>query len=123
MTKANDQLKALLKAHARPKQPSKYRATRTEVDGHMFASKKEAFRYCALKLLQQRGVIADLELQPKYDLIVNGLKICRYIGDFLYYDNEKQTMVWEDVKGVKTPAYVIKRNLMKAVHGIDITEV
>ena len=32
-------------------------------------------------------------------------------------------MVLEDVKGVKTAVYKLKKRLMLAVHGIDITEV
>ena len=47
----------------------KYRSKRTVVDGITFDSKKEANRYCELKLLEKSGEIKNLELQKKYILI------------------------------------------------------
>jgi hypothetical protein len=100
--------------------PSKYKAKRTEVDGIVFASKREATRYQDLKVMQQHGLISGLTLQPKYPLEVNGVKICTYIADFLYFENGER--ITEDTKGVKTPAYKLKRKLMLAIYGIAIRE-
>jgi hypothetical protein len=36
---------------------------------------------------------------------------------------ENGVTVVEDVKGVKTPIYRLKKKLVKATHGIEITEV
>lgn len=47
---------------------SKYKARKTVVDGISFDSRKEANKYCELKLLKQAGVIADFELQPEFEL-------------------------------------------------------
>lgn len=107
---------------------SKYGNKRTEVDGIVFASKKEAARYQELRLLEKAGKISTLVLQPRFDLKVNGFKVCTYVGDFLYNDlGGKGSGAWisvlEDVKGVKTPAYRLKKKLMKAVLGIEIQEV
>lgn len=101
---------------------SKYGAKAVMIDGHRFASKKEAGRYAELRLLQQAGVIADLVLQPRFDLVVNGQKICRYFADFRYTDGGVDVV--EDVKsqGTKTPVYRLKRKLMKACHGIEVRE-
>jgi hypothetical protein len=55
---------------------NKYRAVKTEVDGIMFDSKKEAGRYVELKKRLDAGIIQDLKLQPKFDCIINGKKIC-----------------------------------------------
>lgn len=95
---------------------SKYNAVRTEVDGIKFASKGEARRYSELKILQEQGHISELTLQPKFDYIVNGMKICRYIGDFQYKDSDGKWIV-EDKKGFLTPEYKIKRALFLALFG------
>lgn len=102
--------------------PSKYRAVRTQVDGITFASKAEAARYQELRLLVRAGEICDLELQPSYPLVFNATKIGRYVGDFRYVTSHGATVV-EDVKGVKTPVYRLKKKLMLAIHGVQISEV
>ncbi len=90
------------------------------VDGIVFASKKEATRYGELKILQRQGVIINLRLQPKYDCIVNGKKICGYVADFLYETPEGEVV--EDVKGFKTRIYRLKKKLVEALYGFEITE-
>lgn len=99
---------------------NKYRAKRTEVNGHVFASKREAARYQDLLLLERAGEISGLELQPKYDLIVNGIKVGRFTGDFRYL--EKNELVVEDSKGYKVRDYPIRKKLMLACYGIKIRE-
>lgn len=76
-------------------------------------------------MLERGGQISTLEQQPRYDFQLNGIKICRYVGDWRY--RERIGKLWgevivEDSKGVKTQAYVIKRKLMKAFYDIDIRE-
>lgn len=44
-----------------------------------------------------------------------------YYADFVYKMDRQ--LVVEDVKGYKTPEYVIKRKLMLSVYGIQIHEV
>ena len=101
---------------------SKYNAKATEIDGVKFASKKEARRFSELQLLQRAGEIADLELQPRFMLHVNGRLICDYIADFSYIEKGRQVV--EDVKGYKGGAawriFRLKQKLMKAVHDIDV---
>ncbi|KKM12235.1 hypothetical protein LCGC14_1720230 [marine sediment metagenome] len=118
------------------KQP-KYRAKKTVVDGIKFQSIKESVRYQELKLLQRGGVICNLELQPRYDVVVNGHKICYYLADFRYWDIEKGAEVIEDVKAMpktakgqkafkSTPAwrmYRLKKKLVEALYPIEIIEV
>lgn len=99
---------------------SKYKAQPTIVDNLRFASKKEARRYSELVMLQKAKVISDLRLQEAFDLHVNGILVCRYVADFSYMENGKRVI--EDAKGVRTPIYTLKRNLMQAIHGIVITE-
>jgi len=101
---------------------SKYRAKRTTIDGITFASKAESRRYLHLKDMEKRGEIQDLELQPRFRLEVNGVKICDYIADFRYVETETGETIIDDTKGVITPQYRIKRNLMLALYGITIRE-
>lgn len=103
---------------------NKYRNKRTLLDGILFDSKKEASRYGQLKLGELGGVVRNLRVQVPYKLKVNGQLICTYRADFVYEDkfgrNWKEIV--EDVKGVKTRDYVLKRKLMKAIYGIEIRE-
>lgn len=99
---------------------SKYGAKKTVVDGIKFDSMAEAARYGALKIIQAAGLISELRLQVRYDITVNGKKICRYIADFVYIENGKEVV--EDVKGMKTPVYNLKKKLMEAVHRVVIFE-
>ena len=99
---------------------NKYKAVKTVVDGIKFDSKKEARRYGQLKLLVKAGEISELKLQPRFDLIVDGTKCGFYKADFEYIEGGK--VVIEDVKGMKTPVYNLKKKLVKAIHGVDIFE-
>jgi hypothetical protein len=104
----------------------KYGAVPTLVDGIKFASKKEAARYRELKLLVLAGAIRDLQLQPRFVLTVQGVTIGKYIGDFRYEELTETGGRWdtvvEDVKGVKTPIYRLKKRIVEALYGIDIRE-
>jgi len=97
---------------------SKYGNRKTVVDGITFASAKEAKRFGELKLLEKAGVIADLTLQPRFPLKVNGLLICTYVGDFTYRSDGASVV--EDSKGFITPEFRLKKKLMLAVHGIEV---
>jgi len=109
---------------------NKYKAIKTEVDGIVFDSKKEAARYSVLKMMQKAGQISRLELQPVFKIEINGKKICTYKADFQYIDKNIRgmdgqygAMVVEDVKGMKTPVYRLKKKLVEASYpGTVITE-
>lgn len=99
---------------------NKYNAKKTVVDKIKFDSKKEAKRYVDLKILERLKMISNLELQPRYDLIINGVKCGFYKADFRYVNNG--ITIVEDVKGMKTPIYNLKKKLVKAIYNIDIFE-
>lgn len=116
------------------KSKNKYGAKKVTVDGIQFDSRKEANRYCELKLLERCGAITDLELQKEFELIpaqrIDGKVIERavkYKADFVYKENGK--IIVEDVKGYRDPSsagyakFVLKRKLMLFVHGIRVREV
>lgn len=100
---------------------SKYRNIKTMAFGILFDSKKEAERYMVLRSLQDERKISDLKLQQAYPVIINGVKICDYRADFEYYTNDGSHVV-EDVKGMKTPVYNLKKKLIRAVYGFVIKE-
>ncbi len=95
---------------------------RRTVDGIVFASIKEANRYGELKLMQDYGEIAHLELQPKFPLEVCGTVVANYIADFRYVDCRGKNTIIEDVKGVRTPVYKLKKKLVEAIYDIRIKE-
>jgi hypothetical protein len=104
---------------------TKYRNRKTTYKGIGFASQKEENRYRELELLERAGLIRGIELQPRYDLIVNGHKLGFYRGDFRYKDVATDTVVLEDVKSpvTKTAVYQLKKKLVKALYSIEIIEV
>ena len=101
---------------------SKYGASKTECDGIVFDSKKEAERYKVLKLLLKAGAIGLLELQVPYELNEGGSHSLKYIADFVYVDAITGKSIVEDTKGFKTREYLKKKKLMLRVHGIKIKE-
>ena len=104
---------------------SKYGNRRADSrDGHSFVSKRERDRYEELVILQAAGGITGLGLQPRYPLVVNGVKICTYVADFAYHEPHHPFThpIVEDVKGHRTQVYLMKRRLMLALYGIEILE-
>ena len=110
---------------------NKYGAKKVVVDGEVFDSRKEYYRWCDLKLLERAGKISDLKRQVKYVLIPSqrqdGKLIERevsYIADFEYVENGLKVV--EDVKGYKRGAayqlFSIKRKLMLHLFGIRVKE-
>ena len=107
---------------------SKYHSRKVTVDGVTFDSRKEAHRYSELLLLERAGAIQNLQRQVKYELIpsqrIDGTVVerpCSYKADFVY-EKDGKTVV-EDVKGMRTKEYIIKRKLMLKEHSIQINEV
>lgn len=105
---------------------NKYRNKITELDGIKFHSRKEATRYSQLKMYEKGGLIKDLRLQVKYELIpkltINGKneRAISYVADFVYIDTVHNNEVVEDVKGMQTDIFKIKYRLMKLIHNIDV---
>ena len=98
---------------------TKYNNKKTYIDDIAFDSKAEANRYCELKLLEKTGQIEELTLQPKF-LLQNSFKKngkthrqINYIADFMYWDCKNKKTIIEDVKGMKTEVYKIKKKLFE----------
>ncbi len=123
----------------------KYGNAKSEVDGELFDSRKEARRYIELQWLLKAGTIKDLRRQVRFLLIPaqrepdiigprGGRKPGKliekevaYMADFVYTDTETGETVVEDVKGYKGggayAVFSLKRKLMLHVHGIRIREI
>ena len=109
---------------------SKYHSRKITVDGVSYDSKKEYNRYRELSMLEDAGIIHDLKRQVKFELLpsqrdlTTGKVIERpvsYIADFVYFEGER--LIVEDVKGIRTKDYILKRKMLLYFHGIRIKEV
>lgn len=123
----------------------KYHNKKIAVNGITFDSRKEAERWLELSILKKAGEISGLQRQVKFLLIrsqreepsekyLKGRKKGQfkpgkllekevsYYADFAYFDKEGKLIV-EDVKGVRTEVYKIKRKLMLERYGIRIREI
>lgn len=117
---------------------SKYLNRKVVNKDGVFDSRKEYKRWCELKLLEQAGQIKDLQRQVYIELIpavrepdkvgkrggrIRGKVIERkvnYIADFVYIENGQKIV--EDVKGVRTKDYILKRKILLWRYGIRIKE-
>lgn len=105
---------------------SKYHAKKTCVDGIVFDSKREADRYLVLKSMEEDGAIEDLRRQVRYELVpafnVDGrhYRPVYYVADFVYREDGKEIV--EDVKGMVTDVYRLKRKLVAYRYGMNIRE-
>lgn len=109
---------------------SKYHSRKITVDGVSYDSKKEYNRYRELSMLEDAGIIHDLKRQVKFELLpsqrdlITGKVIERpvsYIADFVYFEGDR--LIVEDVKGIRTKDYILKRKMLLYFHGIRIKEV
>ena len=129
------------------KYANKYYNIKTKTtDGLVFDSLKEARRWEQLLLLQKAGEISNLERQVAYELLPNqyesyerfskkgerlkdGERLVEkkvvYYADFVYVDTKTGERIVEDSKSpaTRTKEYIIKRKLMRLIHGIKIREV
>lgn len=96
----------------------KFNASPTVVDGIRFDSRAEAREFQRLRQLEDAGKIGDLRLQPKFDCIVNGKKICAYKADFSYRQGGRLRVT--DIKGVRTQRFNVVKKLVEALHGVEI---
>ena len=94
---------------------TKYSAIRTRcASDHLHDSKMEAKRCDQLVALESEGKISRLEQQPEFRVEINGKLICRYVADFAWFTADCRVI--EDVKGMATPVFNLKRKLVEAAH-------
>lgn len=104
---------------------TKYRNRKTEVDGVVFDSAKEAKRWHELKLLERIGEITDLKRQVPFPLVVNDVQVAKLIADFTY-STKSGLQIVEDTKSDMTrklPVWRLKSKMFAAQYGFQVTEV
>lgn len=109
---------------------SKFNNVKVDIDGHNFDSKKEAEFYGQLKIKKNAGLIKDFQMQVRYDIIVNRIMIGKYFLDFLVENNDG-SIEYIDIKGkdsktnkfIKTGVFALKKRLVEAIYGINISMV
>jgi hypothetical protein len=97
-----------------------------------YHSRKEHDRAVSLKLMEKAGDIYDLAEQVPFELVPPQPRTASaeperpvvYYADFVFKDRQGNLHV-EDVKSpaTRTPDYIIKRKLMRHVHGIVVEEI
>ena len=119
------------------KKRHKYGAKRATLDGYKFDSQAERDRYAVLRQMEVARQISDLQVHPRFPLVVNGRRCGLYEADFAYLEPRAMkrpnvidmggdpmphipgvttVRVIEDVKGVATAEYKIKRELFLALY-------
>lgn len=108
-----------------PQKPRKYRNTPTTVNGLVFDSKREAERYGELVVAERAGEIKNLEVHPRFPLVIHEQDCGAYVADFSYVTRDGLPVI-EDVKSPATrklPTYRLKARMVWALYGLKVREV
>lgn len=102
---------------------NKYKNKKVTVNGITYDSIKECNRHQELILCERAGFIAELKHQVPFILFEKSEhgRVVKYIADFTYKMPDGRLVV-EDVKGVKTDVYKLKKRIMAEKYGINIKE-
>ncbi len=108
---------------------NKFNAKKIIIGGFLFDSKKEGLYYYQLLLLKKAEKeserVVKIELQPRYDIVVNKKKIGFYKADFKTTYADKRIEI-VDVKGLKKGSayqlFRLKKKLVEALYNIEIIE-
>lgn len=95
----------------------KFHNVPTEVDGEKFQSKKEARYYQDLCLARRSGDLLFFLRQTPFHL-PGGV---RYVVDFVEFWKSGEVR-FVDVKGFRTPTYVMKKKMVEDLFPIKIVE-
>lgn len=99
---------------------NKYNAKKTKYGGYYYDSAMESNYAQKLDWLLKAGEIKNWSRQHKWELYVNGKKICGYKIDFRVVNND-DTVDYIETKGAKTYAFQVKWNLTQALFD-ELTE-
>ena len=105
-----------------PAKPPKYRNRKVVVGGETWDSEREYARWLVLRAMERDGLVRDLRRQVRVPLVVNGVKVCVWVADAVYFDAATGRVEWEDTKGYRTRAYRLKAKLFRAIFGQSIRE-
>lgn len=101
---------------------SKYGNKKTEYNGRIYDSTKEANYAMSLDWRKKSGEIKNWMPQLKYSIEVNNIHICDYYLDFwVQYPGDRIEYI--DIKGgnaTRTAVFEIKKKLVEAIYKIKI---
>lgn len=123
--------------------PSKYRNQKVVINGEKFDSKREAAYYSELLLREKAGEVRNIHRQVSFHLcapIVDAMMrqddppkiiyIAAYVADFTFEEltgDGTGAVAWKhitvDVKGARTPMFILKKKWLESQSGIQIREV
>jgi hypothetical protein len=96
---------------------------RRTCDGIVYASWKEMNTHTGYQRLERAGEIRNLRRQVPFKLCINGEHITTYYADHVFEDVRTGQVVVADSKGKRTQSFVIKKNLMRVLLGINVVEI
>lgn len=96
------------------KSNNKYNAKKADYNGLRYDSKGEASFAMELDFRMKAGEIIDIQRQVSIPLVVNGVKICTYIADFICTDKHGAKTLYE-YKGLIMPLFQLKWKLLNAL--------
>jgi len=104
---------------------NKYGNKRTQYNGRWYASKKEAEHAATLDMQRlatdSSQKVVGVIPQYRIPLEIKGIKIGTYVADFLvsFADGHQEI---QDVKGMRTTIYKLKKKIFEAQYGEKIIE-
>ena len=117
----------------RSPRPHKYRATPTKVDGITFDSRRESVVYAELKLRERAGEISNLELQPRFPIVIDGEPVRAmpnklghrgrplvYRADFAFFEGGKRRVVDVKSPATSTEADKLRRAIVQHIYHVEI---
>ena len=83
--------------------------------GHIHMSRLESKHCDMIGAMQKDGQILSFEVQKKFDLCINGKKICSHYVDFLLeYQGGKKEVI--ESKGFETAIWILKHKIFEACY-------
>lgn len=95
---------------------------RIDVDGYSFRNERELQLYWGLLKLVKDGRVSELEIHPKYPLIVNQRLIGNYQPTFRFLDQEQHRERFVQVVAGNNPFRDFKKALFEAVYQVKVEE-
>lgn len=93
---------------------NKFNAKKSDYNGLKYDSKGEASFAMELDYRMKAGEIIDIQRQVNIPLVVNGIKICSYVADFIVTDKHGGKTLYE-YKGLIMPLFQLKWKLLNAL--------
>jgi len=89
----------------------KFKSHKVYINDDRYDSEKEVYRHYELIELEKQGLIQNLRVHQKEDIIIlQKNPTIKYIPDFVYDENGYKVI--EDMKGMQTPDFILKKKML-----------